>query len=347
MLTLDDIIGQPQAVAALRGAIASNTLPHALLFAGPVGVGKSTTARAMGQVFLCEKPDVASARACGRCEACRLYHAGTHPDFHVITRDLIRYHDKTGKSKGIDLSINVLRPELIEPANRKAAMNVGKVFIVEEAETMNLAAQNAILKTLEEPAGRTVIVLVTPAPDALLPTIRSRCQTIRFRPLSDEMVMQPLLDRKIDPEAARAATRLAQGSVGLALRWIDDGVLDHAAGVQDAISTLLSGRSVEKLGDVFKKSADAWAARQLERDPLGSKDQATRDGYTLYLTLATQPIRARMAETADADRHERLCQAVDAIHQAADHLDANVNVSLVFAQLGQTMERLFVEGSRQ
>ena len=79
--------------------------------------------------------------------------AGNHPDFHVITRELIRYHDKTGKIKGIDLSIDVIRAELVEPAGRKPVMGRGKVFVVEQAELMNPLAQNALLKTLEEPPG--------------------------------------------------------------------------------------------------------------------------------------------------------------------------------------------------
>ena len=71
-----------------------------------------------------------------QCGSCKLLATGTHPDFHVITKELIRYHDKTGKSKGIDLSINVIRPELIEPAGRKPQMGGGKVFIIEQAELM-------------------------------------------------------------------------------------------------------------------------------------------------------------------------------------------------------------------
>ena len=122
-------------------------------------------------------------KPCGKCESCRAFGANTHPDFHVITKELIRYHDKTGKSKGIDLSIHVLRPELIEPASRKPAMGRGKVFVVEQADLMNAQAQNALLKTLEEPYGRTLIILLTDQPGALLATIRSRCQMVRFASL--------------------------------------------------------------------------------------------------------------------------------------------------------------------
>src|SRR5208283_1386466 len=125
---------------------------------------------------------------CGKCASCRAFSSGMHPDYHIITKELIRYHDKTGKSKGIDLSINVIRPEVVDKAALKAAMGRGKVFIVEQAELMSAAAQNALLKTLEEPAGRSLIVLLTAHGNELLPTIRSRCQTFRFAALKPELV---------------------------------------------------------------------------------------------------------------------------------------------------------------
>src|SRR5205085_3602337 len=131
-----------------------------------------------------------------------VFDAGNHPDFHVVTKELIRYHDKTGKSKGIDLSINVVRPEILEPAGRKAVMGRGKVFVIEQAELMNAQAQNALLKTLEEPAGRALIILLTDQPGALLSTIRSRCQTVRFAALDPAQVRKELERRGVDKSTA-------------------------------------------------------------------------------------------------------------------------------------------------
>src|SRR3954468_9149628 len=96
MSTFDAIFGQTDAIDSLRRAYRADRLPHGLVFAGPVGVGKATTARALAGLFLCENPR--DEKPCGRCESCRVIGAGTHPDYHVITRELIRYHDKTGKS---------------------------------------------------------------------------------------------------------------------------------------------------------------------------------------------------------------------------------------------------------
>src|SRR5262245_62428713 len=100
-------------------------MPHAMLFAGPTGVGKATTALALAALWLCENPK--SDSPCGKCESCKLFDSSSHPDFHVIVKELIRYHDKTGKSKGIDLSINVIRPALLEKAAQKPSMGRGRV----------------------------------------------------------------------------------------------------------------------------------------------------------------------------------------------------------------------------
>ena len=337
MTSLSEIFGQPTAIDWLRRAYRADRLPHGLVFSGPVGVGKATTARALAKLFLCERPE--EDVACDQCEGCRGMNAGTHPDYHVITRDLIRYHDKTGKSKGIDLSINVLRPELVEPASRKSVMGRGKVFIVEQADLMNPPAQNALLKTLEEPAGRTLIILITDQPGQLLPTIRSRTQTILFASLDEELVARELRNRRIDSQSAAQAARFTRGSLGLALKWIEDGVIEPATALAAQIDELFAGRAPDDLPAWFKKAAEGYAEKQLERDELGSKDAATREGLSLYLNVAAEHIRRMLAERSDPEELERACAAIDAIVRAETYLDGNVNVSLVFQQLATALRR--------
>src|SRR5689334_7792852 len=147
--SFDDILGQPTAVEWLRRAIGADRLPHGMIFSGPAGVGKGTVATVLAARFLCEKPK--GADPCGTCESCKLMAAGTHPDFLLVYRQLIRLDKKDVVAK--DLSVHVVRQYLLEPAAMKSVMNVGKVFVVEEANLMNAQAQNAMLKTLEEPAG--------------------------------------------------------------------------------------------------------------------------------------------------------------------------------------------------
>ncbi len=335
---LSDILDQRTAIEAIARAYQSDHLPHGLLFAGPVGVGKATTASALAKLFLC--PSAQADRPCDRCDSCRLFDAGTHPDFRVITKELIRYHDKTGKSKGIELSIQVLRPELIEPASRKPTLGHGKAFVIEQAELMNLTAQNAILKTLEEPAGRSLIVLLTDQPLSLLATIRSRCQMFVFGLLQTTTIETELARRGKDPEAAKEAARLSAGSLGLALKWIEDGVIPLAGQLQTRMANPLQDEDSSGLSNWFRSAADAYAARQLERDELSSKDQATREGLALYFRLAADYFRQQLAATAgaeDAAQLRRACTAIEAFGRAEMYLDANVNVAILLQQLAMKL----------
>jgi DNA polymerase-3 subunit delta' len=339
-ITFDDIFGQDQAIGFLRQTYRADRLPHGLIFAGPVGVGKAATAEALGQLFLCEKPK-SNATPCGKCESCRVFEAGNHPDYHVITKELIRYHDKSGTSKARDLSINVIRPELIAKAAMKPVMNVGKVFVIEQADLMSPQAQNAMLKTLEEPAGRAVIILLTDQPDALLPTVRSRCQLVRFASLDESKVKAELVKRGIDKETAAQAAALSDGSLGLAIKWIDDGVVAAAGELLTRLDSIIGAGGSGDLADWIRKAADAYAEKQLARDSLGSKDQANREGLALYLRLASQQFGRLLGEQDDPDGLEQICRAIDSIVQSEEYLDANVNIPLVLHQLSLALERQF------
>jgi DNA polymerase III subunit delta' len=344
VIRLSDIFGQDEAIGSLRAAIASDRLPHGLIFAGLEGVGKATTAAGLAAFFLCEKPG--ERDACGKCRSCAAMGSGNHPDYHVITKELARVRDKSGTSKATQLPINVIRYDLAEPAGRKTVMGRGKFFVVEQAELMTDAAQNALLKTLEEPAGRCLIVLLTTHANELLPTIRSRCQVIRFASLPVQLVVKQLQRRGIDASMAEAAAEFSDGSLGLAIRWMEDGILGHATGVAEAMDLILAGREAE-LADLLRKGADAYAAKALERDELASKDSAVRSGLGVYLAFAARRIRQKMRSAVDEDFLDRACDAVDAIARAEKYLGANVNVSLVLEQLAGAVQGEIGEPQRR
>ena len=204
---------------------------------------------------------------------------------------------------------------------------------------MNAAAQNALLKTLEEPADRTLIILLTDQPDALLATIRSRCQIIRFMALSAEMVQSQLEKRGMEKSLARRAAELSGGSLGLGLRWIQDGVIEAGEQLQGQINDLLAGKAPPDLAGWFRAAAEAYAQKQLERDELASKDQATREGLSLYLQIAGESFRRVLARSDDRDLLSRVCQAIDAVARAQTYLEANVSIPLIFQQLGIALEQ--------
>ena len=338
MHSFKDILGQDAAIEAITRAYLADRLPHGLIFAGPAGVGKGTTAGALGKVFLCEKPK--GVEPCGRCDSCRAFDAGNHPDHHVIYRQLVRLEKESSKAK--ELPVEVIRRFLVGPANLKPVMGRGKFFIVEEAELMNPAAQNSMLKTLEEPAGRTAIVLLTEQPAALLPTIRSRCQMFRFAALDTKLVLRELQKRGVDAATAADAARFAEGSLGVALKWIEDGVVGPARELKGQLEQLSrSRRPPENLPAWFKAAAEAYAEKQLERDELASKDQATREGLNVYLRLAAGHFREVLSSSNDdPGEQERACDAIEAIGRAETYLDANVNVPIVFQQLALTLARM-------
>ncbi len=336
MADLKDILGQSAAVSVLTSAAGADRLPHALLFAGPAGVGKGTTAAALGRLFLCERPKSGPPDSCGACASCKLMDGGTHPDYHVVYRQLIRALGKDSVAR--DISIHVIREFLLAPASRSTALGRGKIFVVEEAERMTTEAQNGLLKMLEEPPGRALMILLTETPGALLPTIRSRCQLVRFAPLSREFVERALSQRGVGAEAAAAAVGLSEGSLGAALRYVEDGLLPIAKELDQRITAALTGKSSGDLAKFLKVSGEALMEKQIERDPDGSKDQATRESLTLLFRLGSGTCRRYLRLARTGAGLEKLCAAIDHLTAAERNVDANVNVSLALQQLAAELE---------
>jgi DNA polymerase III subunit delta' len=341
MQLLSDILGQERAIRWLGQALAADRLPHGLLFAGPVGVGKATTAAALAAVFLCPKPH--GDRPCGRCPSCTVFAAGNHPDYHLIYRQLARIGEEGEEVKVVakDLIVRVIRDHLLEPAARTSSLGRGKVFVIEEADRMNAAAQNALLKTLEEPQGRTLLMLLSDQPLALLPTIRSRCQLLRFSPLTDEIVRSELAKRRISSAEAADATDLASGSLGLALRWLEDGVVARARELRTRVGRMIEGESMLDLPDWLRVAGDEYAAAQQKRDPRSSKDQGTREGASLYLHLMSQLLAKKLKSEPPPVPLDRICSAIETIARSDRLLDANVTVALIFQELAVKLENLF------
>ncbi|MFQ5657227.1 MAG: DNA polymerase III subunit delta' [Candidatus Methylomirabilales bacterium] len=200
-MSFADILGQGRALSFLRRAIETGRLPHALLFTGPKGVGRFRTAVTVAKALNCLGG--AKGDCCDQCPACVKIEKGIHPDVHVLAPE------------GASLKIDQIRG-LTQEATRTPYEGRRKAFILDQAETMTEQAQNALLKTLEEPPGVTVLTLIAPDSSALLSTIASRCSQIRFAPLPESTIAACLQEQGCDQGEAHVLAGLAGGSLGRA-----------------------------------------------------------------------------------------------------------------------------------
>ena len=242
-MKISEFAGYGDKMEQLMRSVQAGRIVHALLLTGPHGSGKRTMARLFAQAMVCTGLD----RPCGACPACKRFLAGSHPDVHVVRPEK--------KSIGVD----EVR-ELIDALALRPYEGGRHIVIVEQADKLTPSAQNALLKTLESPSGEAMFFLVTDAPGALLPTIVSRCQTVRFSDLSVEDCAGVLKRRGIEPARARELAGLSQGSVGRALEIDGDG--EYRALREKVLASLeaLNGRA-----------SVAGAAAPLEEDK-GSED---------------------------------------------------------------------------
>jgi hypothetical protein len=165
--------------------------------------------------------------------------------------------------------------------------------------------------------------------------VRSRAQLVRFCPLGEAEALAILKRHNIEEPQALHAARLAGGSPGLALRWIQDGVAMSAA----ALARLLDApdRSPADLAAFFKAASDEYAKRQLDRDPAGSEDGFRRAGIGVFLRIASDHLRLRLAADVSPRVIDRTCDQIDAVRRAETYVDGNVNVALVLQQIGSEL----------
>jgi len=286
MPDLLDIIGQDTVLTQLQRAAGGDRRPHGWLFAGPDGVGRRTTAVELARWILCEEPaktpngerfdelprDFPLRQGCGVCNSCTTTDAGTNADLQIVTKELAQFHEDSDirKRKMQALGIEVIRTFLIDPAHRASVGGRGKVFIVLEAELMSVAAQNALLKTLEEPPDGVTLILVCTRPEDLLPTTRSRCQIVRFGPLPTDFIVERLSGDGIEAGQTRFWAALTGGSLGdsMALAGTDlyafkrdlvEGLAAATSGTSGKLAELMVG-AMERRSRALVSEADNLAA---------------------------------------------------------------------------------------
>lgn len=379
-MSLLDVEHQDHALRSLQRAIRRERIPHAYIFQGPDGVGKEKLALGLTQLMLCGQPaelDVPVDRAaalgreplrtgCGRCEDCRSVLAGSHPDLHMIYRQLNREHPDAAvrNRKGLDIGVDVVRHFVIDKVGLTPTRGRAKLFIVREADRITTQAQNALLKTLEEPPGATAIVLLVTALDRLLPTTLSRCQVVRFDALPTQFVRRKLaaLHPELPAEQLDWHARFADGSIGAGLENVDDDLFNLNAGLSGGFLALSAAGTRGTGGhaaDLAVTDPVAWinaskalGERYSKRDPDITDTEATRRGlravFRLAATWYADLLRCVTGESASlvnvnskaalenaaagAERSD-LIAAINRIALAEHQLNLNANTQLVVETL--------------
>lgn len=334
-----DLAGHRRTLSLLSRSIAHETLPPSLIFAGPDGVGKRHAALALAQTLNCPTPkrDVPlgggvalAVDACGECPTCRRIARQVHPDLLVVVPD-----EETG-----NIRVDEVRP-IIERLAYRPFEARWRVIVVDQAEALMPFAQNALLKSLEEPPSSTVFVLVTARPDALLPTVRSRCPQIRFGPLGVAEIAR-ILERAhgLPAGEAQALAAVSGGSAGAALEKGAASLANARAAAERLLAQLARPRDVHaRLGatrEIVGKTAKGYGAG--ERESLAIHLRAVhallRDIGVLASradapALANLDLQGALARLAPAFDGPRLVGAFAAVDQALAALEGNASPKIV------------------
>jgi len=206
-MVFNDVVGQQNVIKSIKNALIHKRVAHAYLFCGPDGVGKSIAASLLASTLNCKKR---GTDPCGLCPSCIKVHSGNHPDIMHV------------KIQGLSIHVDDIR-KLLTDIKKKPYEDGTKVYIIHESDKMTEGAQNALLKTLEEPPGHAVIILLAKNQYSLLETIVSRCQVLRFRRASEREIGDFLKNKKGTLEKeARLFAALSGGIVGKALALMED-----------------------------------------------------------------------------------------------------------------------------
>jgi len=300
-MPLRAIFCQGKAIAAIQCAFVGDKVAHALIFAGQDGVGKFTTAREFAKLLLCKNPvkDNGFADSCGGCESCRCFEAGSHPDFEHVYKELVEF-TKDGKDKAapVEFPIDVVREFLIEKVSNKPTLSARKVFILTEAEKLNNESQSCLLKVLEEPPGYCCIILVCTRPDKLLPTIRSRCQILRFGPVAEDKIVEGLNELGLGAKQAKFFARFSAGSLGLAvtcsrLELAEANLYQTKTELVNAVAEFDYEDSLV-LADNFLQRSRALAVVWTKLDPTTSKTDVNRKAAKTVVQLVVSALHDAM-----------------------------------------------------
>lgn len=327
MKSFYDIIGQSKIVEHLQTAIRTQQVSHAYIFNGEDGSGKKTLARIFAETLECEEGGI---NPCGKCHACHISDSGNNPDIITIT------HEKSGS-----ISVDEIREQLIADITIKPYYGRKKVYIVPDATLMTVQAQNALLKTIEEPPEYAVIILLTDNKNKLLSTILSRSLTLEIRPIKDTLVSEYLVKNKnINEYKAQLTAAFARGNIGRALKLTDNEEFEE---IKSEVIRVLSDISSMKMDGImesvktavgFKEDIDDYLDLMLMwfRDVLLYKASGEDEGIIFAEEMSS------VRRCAESFSFEKINLIIEKLMETKDKLASNVNAELSIETLLLSMK---------
>lgn len=344
--------GHDEAVERFRQSLRAGRLASTYLFVGPEGIGKRRFALKLAQALLCQNSADDELEICGRCESCKLAQAGTHPDILLVGRpadkSFIPVETLIGPPE------KRMREGLCHDLGMKPFLGGRKVAIIDDADDLNVEGANSLLKTLEEPPPRSLLILIGTSASQQLPTIRSRCQIVRFAPLADEVLINLLVatGRVATRAEAEQLAPLCEGSLERALELADPQLaefrgrlLNHLA--QRAPDSVRLATAVSTLVDEAGKEAPKRRARlrQIINFALNYYRELLR--RSVGASPGSDPVLQSAAEkglAAAAVDPTRYAEAADRCLQALEHVDRNANQTTVIECWLDDLEQIAVAG---
>lgn len=317
MAGFEDIIGHEQIIEHLQNAIELDKVSHAYIINGEKGTGKMLIADAFAMTLQCEKQQ---RIPCLKCRSCKQTLSGNQPDIIHVS------HEKPNS-----ISVEEIRSQLNNDIEVKPYSSPRKIYIIDEADKLTVQAQNALLKTIEEPPAYAVVILLTSNADALLPTILSRCVQLNIKPVQDKVLKRYLMERlKVPDYKADLSVAFARGNVGKAVALASSENFDMIK--KDALDMLryLEDMEIHEVVEWVKKIADYKLAINdfLDILTVWFRDvllfKATNDVNMLIFKDEIQEIKKKAAKSS----YSGLEEIIGAIEKAKVRLNANVNFDL-------------------
>lgn len=351
-MTTKQITGHQSTLEMLNRALSRGRLPHALLFVGDPGIGKKRIASYLAQCLFCQQTSADQLLCCQECSSCKQMAAGTHPD--LITAECPPDKAILPLSRIIGSDDNRGREGVCYEMSLRPMSGDRRIAIIDDADKMNAESANALLKTLEEPTANYLMILIASELDSILPTIRSRCQTIRFGRLSEKEVGELLVQQElVDSESqALEIARFAEGSLQVASQLLNDNLEELRVKITGQLGKspfqpqVFAQAVIQAIDDIGGNTAE-------QRKTANWIIKFCADFYHQSLLLASDYHPGTQSEELTPfvagfsgeieDRIEKIGMLLDRMIQTEEQINKNAGIALCIESLSEDLKNILMK----